>query len=76
MNFIIPQYLIAETVCDKELACIFGDAGKMCKVEENIGDILIMKCMDGGDCRHKIKINGYHKCECEVRQSIFKNYGH
>lgn len=75
MNFIIPQHLIDATKCDREFLCIFGDASKICLVEESIGDILFMERKNLEHCRHKIKLNGIHNCKCEVRKSIFKNYG-
>ena len=76
MNFIVPKDILAETNCDRDFSCIYGNANMMCKIEENIGEILFMKGKGLKSCRHKTLLNSSHKCECPVRKSIFRNHGH
>jgi hypothetical protein len=72
MNIKIDDNIIQKTTkCRRNFSCLSGET-TLCKVEEIMGDVIFIKCMDSNSCEYRFYFGYSQICNCPVRKELYK----
>ena len=74
MNIKIDDNIIKKTAkCQKNFSCLSGET-TLCKVEESMGEVIFIKCMNNNPCEYRVNFGYSQICNCPVRKELYKRY--